>query len=96
MLRIISSCNQLHDGLLEFFEADSIWHHKYVCVSPAFLYVLISNRYPAIFALCDDVAEGLRQRPNFFMSTDWQALKVFATFKSFSLLPGSVFGSNTG
>ena len=33
---------------------------------------------------------------NFFMSTDWHALKVFASIKSFSLLPGSVFGSNTG
>jgi hypothetical protein len=30
MLRIISSCTRLHDGLLDFFDADSDWHNKYV------------------------------------------------------------------
>ena len=31
----------------------------------------------------------VRGRPNFFLSTQTQALDVFATFKSFALLPSS-------
>ena len=31
----------------------------------------------------------VRGRPNFFLSTDKQAVEVFATFKPFALLPSS-------
>jgi len=32
---------------------------------------------------------SLRGRPNFYMSTQQQALQAFATFKSLALLPSS-------
>jgi hypothetical protein len=75
LLRIISNYKLLHEGgLLDFFDTDSIWRFKY----PA---TLMYYQYAAADK------SRVHGRPNFFLSTQKQALEVFATFKSFALLP---------
>ena len=77
LLRIISSRRLLQEGgLLHFFDTDPVWCHKY----PATL-MFYSN------AAAD--TSLLRDRPNFYMSTQQQALQAFATFKLLALLPSS-------
>ena len=77
LLRIISSRRLLQEGgLLHFFDTDPTWCHKY----PATL-MFYSN------AAAD--TSLLHDRPNFYMSTQQQALQAFATFKLLALLPSS-------
>jgi len=110
LLRIISNYKLLHEGgLLDFFDADSAWRHKcvrgegggrgcarlHVCVSAL---TRLSCRYPATLMFYRHAAADksrVRGRPNFFLSTQTQALDVFATFKSFALLPSSSSSSSS-
>jgi GTPase SAR1 family protein/t-SNARE complex subunit (syntaxin) len=75
LLRIVSNYKLLHEGgLLDFFDTDSAWRYKY----PA---TLMFYQYAAADK------SRVHGRPNFFSSTQKQALEVFTTFKSFALLP---------
>jgi hypothetical protein len=53
---------------------------------------MFSCRYPATLMFYKHAAADttrVRARPNFFFSTQKQALQAFATFKSFALLASS-------
>ncbi len=92
-------------GLLDFFDTDSVWRHKCVegglgggggavqCRGARVSSVTrVCCRYPATLMFYQHAAADnsrVRDRPNFFLSTDKQAVEVFATFKPFALLPGS-------
>ncbi len=105
LLRIISNYKLLHGGgLLDFFDTDSAWRHKCVeggvggggtvqCTGARVSSVTrVCCRYPATLMFYQYAAADnsrVRGRPNFFLSTDKQAVEVFATFKPFALLPSS-------
>jgi hypothetical protein len=75
LLRIVSNYKLLHEGgLLDFFDTDSAWRYKYTATLMYFKYAAADQ-------------SRVHGRPNFFSSTQKQALEVFTTFKSFALLP---------
>ena len=75
LLRIISSRRLFmgDGGLQQFLDTDPAWRFK----------------YPATFMFYGDAAadvSALKNRPNFFKSTDVKQCKAFAQFKSLAMM----------
>lgn len=101
LLRIVSNYELLHTdgGLLDFFDTDPGWLHKYTGCRFAVMCCSARNltkrdRYPATMLYYrDESAELLRfrSRPSTYSSMKRQVVEAFATFKSLSLQPRDDF-----